>query len=116
MYVPEEGIEAKLFVPVLDAAEDRMISWSRAEAGGNLLLGVSGVVDLEDMDTVWDVIEALRLRIEPAIDGLGIAVLIPLTADEAVEYFLAGFSSCDLLRNDKNWGKPEPIPASLVKN
>ena len=32
-------------------------------------------------------IEAVRLRIEPAIDGLGIEVPTPLTADEAVENF-----------------------------
>ena len=56
----------------------------------------------------------MRLRIEPAIDGLGIEVPTPLTADEAVEnFFDPDFcSSLDLLRKDKNWGKPEPVPPS----
>ena len=59
-------------------------------------------------------IEAVRLRIEPAIDGLGIEVPTPLTADEAVEnFFDPNFcSSLDLFRKDKNWGKPEPVPPS----
>ena len=59
-------------------------------------------------------IEAVRLRIEPAMDGLGIEVPTPLTADEAVEnFFDPDFcSSLDLFRKDKNWGKPEPVPPS----
>ena len=59
----------------------------------------------------------MRLRIEPAIDGLGIEVPTPLTADEAVEnFFDPDFcSSLDLLRKDKNWGKPEPVPPSARK-
>ena len=61
--------------------------------------------------------EAVRLRIEPAIDGLGIEVPTPLTADEAVEnFFDPDFcSSLDLFRKDKNWGKPEPVPPSVRK-
>ena len=45
--------------------------------------------------------EAVRLRIEPAIDGLGIEVPTPLTADEAVEnFFDPDFcSSLDLFRS-----------------
>ena len=46
------------------------------------------------------------------MDGLGIEVPTPLTADEADEIFFSGLSSFDLLRNERNWGKPEPIPAS----
>ena len=44
---PEDGIEAKLFVPVLEAAECLMRSWSLKRR-----FGVSGVVDLEEMLTV----------------------------------------------------------------
>ena len=48
------------------------------------------------------------------MDGLGIEVPTPLTADEAVENFFdpCFCSSLDLLRKDKNWGKPEPVPPS----
>ena len=40
----------------------------------DILLGPSGVVDLEDIEIVCEVMEAFRLLIDPAMDGLGMAV------------------------------------------
>lgn len=72
-------------MPVLEAAEDRIMSWSLADE--NRRLGVSGVVDLDEMETVAaEVIEAFRLLIEPAIDGLGMAVEA-VEVDMMTEFF-----------------------------
>ena len=74
---------------------------------------MSGVVDLDDMDTVWDVMDALRLLIEPAMDGLGMAVEA-VEAELTLRILEPGLpSSADLFRKVKNWGKPLPTPASL---
>ena len=40
----------------------------------DILLGPSGVVDLEDIEIVCEVMEAFRLLIDPAMEGLGMAV------------------------------------------
>ena len=85
---PEDGMEAKLLVPVLEAAECLMRSWSLKRR-----FGVSGVVDLEEMLTVCEVIEAFRLRIDPAVVGLGIEFLFCMPVR-----LLLGLSSCEVFK------------------
>ena len=58
-----------MYVPVLDGGPD-----CRRMSSLDILLGPSGVVDLEDIEIVCEVMEAFRLLIDPAMEGLGMAV------------------------------------------
>ena len=101
-------MEAKLLVPVREGgpAVCLMRSWSLKR-----LFGVSGVVDLEEMDTVWEVIEAFRLRIDP-VAGRGIVLPVLEFFCTTLRLVLLGLpsTSCDVFKKLRNCGKPTKLP------
>lgn len=73
------------------------------------------MVDLDDIEMVCEVIEAFLLRIELAIEGLGMAVEFLFVDGAVFGRLKLTLSSCDLFKKVRNCGspiRPDP-PASF---